>query len=111
MVNTQVSRCTHPAILVILMLEIMHTFRILLCVMMRDQRAFIVGTIIHKQELPIRTGLGKDALNRLVDESFGVQENDDHRDSWWTIRLMLLGSRLYEGFHIPAQLCLNRSFN
>src|SRR5215211_5292157 len=64
------------------MFQVAHLLGKALCILKCNLRAIVGRAIVHEQELHVIVGLGEDALDRLPDELFGVQEGDDAGNQW-----------------------------
>jgi hypothetical protein len=75
--NTQIARGTHAAILVTLIFKIAYFSRIHFCIIQGNCRTVVGGAVIDQQEFPISISLGKHALNRFLKKLFSIEEDND----------------------------------
>src|SRR5690606_6251238 len=68
MSDAQISRGTHTAVLVPWMVEIPHPRRISSGQMPCDRRAFVRGSVVDEDQLPMGKRLGVNARDRFLDE-------------------------------------------
>jgi hypothetical protein len=80
-VSTPNLREAHTAILMTGMLQVAHSVRVTLDIVLGQLRSIIGRAIIHQEQFPIGVGLGQHALNGLSQKLPGVQESNHHEDS------------------------------
>src|SRR5207249_489782 len=63
-------------------LKVAHPPGVLLLIAPGDLSAAVRGAVVHQEQLPVDVVLREDALDGLLDEPRGVQEDDDGGDEW-----------------------------